>query len=45
MSVFLLFVTHPTGVVQVLSFPTRFDRALEAIHLSSQPVTLRAVDY
>lgn len=42
---FLLYVTHRTGVVQLLTFPTAFDRALVAITLAAQPVILRCTEY
>jgi hypothetical protein len=43
---FLLYVTSQiTGVVQLLTFPTSFDRALVMITLSAQPVTLSFLDY
>jgi hypothetical protein len=45
MPVYALFVTHRSGYVRVLTFPTLFDRALHMVLLSAQPVTLRMVDY
>lgn len=45
MPIFCLFITYPTGFVHVLTFPTAFDRALHAIMLSAQPVTMRVQDF
>jgi hypothetical protein len=43
---YLLYVTsHTTGVVQLLTFASAFDRALVLIILSGQPVTLRCTEY
>jgi hypothetical protein len=42
---FLLYVTHSSGLVQLLTFPTAFDRALVQITLAAQPVTLRCTEY
>jgi len=42
---FLLFVTHATGYVQVLTYPSLFDRVLEMIRLARDPVVLRTADY
>lgn len=42
---YVLYVTHPTGVVQLLTFPTSFDRGLMMITLAAQPVTLRCTEY
>jgi len=42
---FLLFITHPTGYVQVVTFATRFERAIDMIALRLEPVTLRTADY
>ena len=45
-SVFALFVENPaTGYQQVLTFSSRFDRALRVIALSAQPLILRTADY
>lgn len=45
MKVWALFVTHRTGYVQVLTFPTAFDRAMHVLELASAPVVLRIQDY
>lgn len=37
----LLYVTYASGYVQVLTFPTVFERALHMIQLAASPVTLR----
>lgn len=37
----LLYITHATGYVQVLSYPSLFDRALAMIQLRCAPVILR----
>lgn len=42
---FFLYITFPTGVVQLLTFPSAFDRALVLITLSGQPVTLTCAEY
>jgi hypothetical protein len=42
---FFLFITHATGFVQVLTFPTLFDRALHMIGLARQPLVLRVANY
>ena len=43
---YLLYITNPeTGVVQVRSFPTAFDRALTMIGLASSPLVLRTAEY
>lgn len=42
---FLLYVTHDSGVVQLLTFPSAFDRSLVIITLAAQPVTLRCTEY
>lgn len=42
---FLLYVTHATGVVQLLTFTSGFDRGLMMITLAAQPVTLRCMEY
>jgi len=45
MPIFCLFVTYASGHVSVLTFDSQFDRALQMVMLSAQPVTLRCVDY
>lgn len=45
MPVFALFLTYATGYVQVLTFPTAFDRALHVIAIADQPVVIRLQDY
>lgn len=46
MNVFALFITNPaTGYTTVRTYPTAFDRGLEMIMWSCQPVIMRAVDY
>jgi hypothetical protein len=45
MPVFCLFVTFPSGYLSVRTFATAFERALEVILLSSQPLILRTQDY
>jgi hypothetical protein len=43
---YLLYVTsQTTGVVQLLTFPSAFDRGLMIITLSAQPVTLTCAEY
>lgn len=42
---YLLYITHASGYVQVLTFPDTFSRALHMILLAAQPVTLRIGDY
>jgi hypothetical protein len=45
-SVFALFIENPkTGYTTVMTFPSRFDRALHMITLSSQPLVLKTADY
>jgi hypothetical protein len=39
--VHLLYLTHGTGYVQVLTFPSRLERALRMIELADAPVVLR----
>jgi hypothetical protein len=46
MPIFCLFIEHAaTGYVSVRTYPTAFDRALEMILLSAQPVILRTAEY
>jgi hypothetical protein len=45
MAIYCLTITYATGHVSVRTYPTAFDRALEVIALSSQPVVLRTRDY
>ena len=43
--IFALFITFRTGYVQVVTYPTAFDRALAMIQYADQPVVLRMQDY
>lgn len=44
--IFALFLSYPlTGHTTVLTFASQFERALEMITLSAQPVVMRTVDY
>jgi hypothetical protein len=41
---FILQIEHVTGYIQVLTFPSRFERALHMVGLASEPVVLRIMD-
>lgn len=41
---FLLVITHPTGQMELRTFPTACDRALAQIMWRLQPVTLRTAE-
>ena len=46
MPVYALYLSYPlTGHTTVLTFASAFDRALEMIALSAQPVVMRMKDY
>lgn len=46
MPIFALFISYPaTGFTKVETYATQFDRAIRVIGLSSQPLTLKTVDY